>query len=267
MKRLFSILVIALLLSLSMMQAFAADAKVFSFPSEEYIVGNVNANAAELAFDNGALKITYTGEEHPLIWFKVESDQTFDASQYKFMKIKYKADTLDTYLRLFWGVFTNYPEHPGPNFDGAQQVDFPITLGDWTTTTIDLTTLVGNWTGQPSCLRFDFDPISAAFIEQGETFEIEYIAFFTSEADAADYDGTAAAEVENTDSQPETTAPDQTTAPEETPTETTAANTTAPDADTTTPASPQTGDALTMSAVIMVIIAAGVLTAVKKIKK
>lgn len=45
MKRLFSILVIALLLSLSMMQAFAADAKVFSFPTEEYIVGNINGNA------------------------------------------------------------------------------------------------------------------------------------------------------------------------------------------------------------------------------
>lgn len=153
------------------------------------------------------------------------------------MKIKYKADTLDTYLRMYWGVFTNYPEDPGPNFDGSQVVDFEITLGDWTTATVDLTTLVGNWTGQPSCLRFDFDPISAAFIEQGETFEIEYIAFFTSEADAAAYDGAVASEAETAAAQPETAAPEETAAAD-TPTETSA-----PAADTAAPASPQTGDA------------------------
>lgn len=259
MKRFFAFPIIALLLSLTMAQAFAADAKVFSFPSEEYIVGNINANAAELAFDNGALKVTYTGDEHPLIWFKVESDQTFDASQYKFMKIKYNANTLDAYLRMFWGVFTNYPEHPGPNFDGSQMLDFEITQGKWTTTTVDLSKLLTNWNGQPSCLRFDFDPISAAFIEQGETFEIEYIAFFTTEAEAAAYNGAAAAGTESPAAPAETTA--------ETDAADTPAETAAPAADTTVPASPRTGDALAISAAAVVIIAAVALTAVKKIKK
>ncbi len=124
------------------------------------------------------------------------TEDTVSASDYKYMKIKYKSECDNDKLTLFYVNYTDLNAHPGPAFDGNYMVELPITADNaWHSTVYDMGTLCGDkWQNYIGALRFDMNTAEYAHDEanKGKTFSIEYIAFFKTQAEADAYTGETA---------------------------------------------------------------------------
>lgn len=125
------------------------------------------------------------------------TEDTVSASDYKYMKIKYKSECDNDKLTLFYVNYTDLNAHPGPAFDGNYMVELPITADNaWHSTVYDMGTLCGDkWQNYIGALRFDMIPLNTQMMRliMVRTFsEQNDIAFFKTQAEADAYTGETA---------------------------------------------------------------------------
>ena len=110
-----------------------------------------------------------------------ETDR-FSADEYKYMKIKFFANTLTKTSVMYFGTETE------PDFSGARAVSFDRGKNKvWRDRILQLDKLSSAWTGTISSLRFDINTGYAEAVD--EYVFIEYIAFFKTEAEAKAFGG------------------------------------------------------------------------------
>lgn len=123
------------------------------------------------------------------------TENTVSASDYKYMKIKYKSECDNDKLTLYYVTYPDLNAHPGPVFEGEKAVNLDINPdGKWNSAVYDMGTLCGDkWQNYIGALRFDMNTEEYAHDEanKGKTFSIEYIAFFKTQAEADAYTGEA----------------------------------------------------------------------------
>lgn len=71
---------------------------------------------------------------HPLFWFGLGAENTkcetpLNASEYKYMKIRYNSAAEDDVLRLFYATYTDLNNNPGPAFTAENMIDLDIKHG------------------------------------------------------------------------------------------------------------------------------------------
>ena len=127
-----------------------------------------------------------------IVVFDFDDSQSFSADVYKYVKVKYFANT---YLKDSTFFFAT---RLAPNMDGEKSFSFKRGAnGQWNETVIDLTSCK-SWTGYITSLRFDVITRYSKSLDDQYAF-IEYIAFFRSEAEANAYGGLSEAQANGTD--------------------------------------------------------------------
>lgn len=189
-------LLVALVAAMVPVNIFAADEYVITFNSVDEYPDILHVDSMDIAIEEDALKFTLTGGTHPLFWFGVGAEGTknetpINASEYKYMKIRYKSEAEDDVLRFFYATYTDLNANPGPAFTGENMVDMDIKHGaGWQSLIYDLGA-VTNWKDYISALRFDLDPLTDGAgltgDSAGDSFFVGYIAFFKTEAEAKAY--------------------------------------------------------------------------------
>lgn len=192
----FSLILVIVVTAIFSVNVFAADEYVITFNSVEEYPDILHVDSMEVAIEEDALKLTLTGETHPLFWFGLGAENTkcetpLNASEYKYMKIRYNSAAEDDVLRLFYATYTDLNNNPGPAFTAENMIDLDIKHGaGWQSLIFDMSTLA-NWKDYISALRFDIDPImdgaGLTADSAGDEFLVSYIAFFKTEADAKAY--------------------------------------------------------------------------------
>ncbi len=176
--------------------AAEGDEYVITFASAEEYPDILHVDSMDVAVEEEVLKLTFTGATHPLFWFGLGASGTknetpLNASEYKYMKIRYNSEAEDDVLRLFYATYTDLENNPGPAFTGENMIDLDINHGaGWQSLIFDMGS-IENWKDYISALRFDIDPImdgaGLTADSEGAVFSVSYIAFFKTEADAKAY--------------------------------------------------------------------------------
>lgn len=189
MKRIGAAFVTILVLSCILMSIpiYAENpAVVWKFDDENEITQFFEGtNNVTISVENGVMKLALTGVD-PLIWAdlrKFDGKLQFSLDTYKYMKIKYKADTNDTISELFFGTVQNL-EKGEDIFTGTRMLNLTLEKNKWDEKVFNMGQLSPQWTGTLAALRFD--PI--ANYAANDTFYISYIAFFATEAEANAFD-------------------------------------------------------------------------------
>lgn len=165
---------------LSVMSFGAFDGYALRFNNQEILDGLIKVHTtAELK--DGYTSFTSTAHD-PNITYEFSDDDVLDADVYKYAVIRYKTTYKQDGLigELF---FTSETAGPGPD----TRIIYSLNSEDeWTNQVINYGEKAA-WAGEIKSLRIDY--LQADNLPADATMDIEYIAFFETEAEANAFDG------------------------------------------------------------------------------
>ena len=111
-----------------------------------------------------------------------------NADEYRYMKIKYFANTMYSTATVYFATSKSNNEITGANSFSYQRGK----AKKWTEKIISAGDLSSNWTGYVSALRIDFFTQALGSVKADEYGFVEYIAFFRTEKEAKEFGGLTA---------------------------------------------------------------------------
>ena len=127
---------------------------------------------------------TFTSTAHdPNFEYVFSNDDVLDASAYKYVAIKYRTETDRTGMmgEIYFHSPTQGYKHP------ETHLTYSLASGNvWTKVVVNAGEKA-DWQGEMVKIRFDF--IEASNLPAGESMDIEYVAFFKTQAEAEAFDG------------------------------------------------------------------------------
>lgn len=127
-----------------------------------------------------------------LFTVSLDKNDRFSADEYRFVKIKYFANTLSKSTIIYFATETE------PEYNASRSVTFDAGRNRiWRDKVLDLGKLSGNWKGTISSLRFD---VNTGYSKGADEYVfIEYIAFFRTEEEANAFGGISDEQKNGTD--------------------------------------------------------------------
>ena len=108
-----------------------------------------------------------------------------NADEYRFMKIKFLANTITSTANVYFATNKSNNEITGANSFSCQR----RRTAKWTEKILRVGDLSPNWTGFVSAMRIDFFPQALGTLKADEYGFIEYVAFFRTEEEAESFGG------------------------------------------------------------------------------
>ncbi|MBO4769639.1 MAG: hypothetical protein J5563_02520 [Clostridia bacterium] len=118
-----------------------------------------------------------------------------NADEYRYMKIKYFANTMYSSATVYFATNKSNNEITGSNSFSYQRGR----AKKWTEKIVNVGELSSNWTGYVSAMRVDFFTQALGSIKADEYGFVEYIAFFRTEEEANEFGGLTAEQENGTD--------------------------------------------------------------------